>query len=158
MLAGYGNEFSIVEKINQHQTLYDFISEANAFYQKSMLAQLTKRTEKNEIKNKLSKLEDFILSSFQFESIADLHDKNLIYDFQNKKWTVMDWSYPHRMLTNYDSQKSTIDSLLIKYIQRIERIYYPKSKKYIWILNWANQVNEKMQFKRSKICQKVFYN
>lgn len=96
------NHWIIAENLGQKSDWIDFETFKDRFRPKN-----TQHT------HMLKKLEAFTLRTVLFESVADLHEENLVFSYARDEWVAMDWNADH---TFWDAGKKPKSSNLTRYI------------------------------------------
>jgi hypothetical protein len=134
-LAG---EFAIVDRVNIGRsglkaTLKDFVY---GYFPPSYYTPEKKRVVQ-------TALENFARKTAAFERIGDLHESQLLYDFNSDEWILADWSESHKLANlSHPDAGNVMSALLSSYVKQDGHEWRPLRPSFAWVAEVMTESNK----------------
>lgn len=151
----FENEYAVVDRLTSFMTFDDFVKANTKMTTPGFLvrAGLVKPKELplQEMK------ENFLIfaRSLAYTYVGDMHDKNLVYDFQKKEWLLMDWAETYATssqvagFAQFDFN-SPLELLLAPYGYTENLRFTARSGKYSWLQDMIQQAHDQIRLERQR--------
>jgi hypothetical protein len=153
----YDEEYAVVDRLESFITFGDFVKAATQIESPGLLNRLGFLKIKNLPLDEMKAAFADFARRMAFTFVGDLHDQNLVYDFKNKRWILIDWTDVHSAASKvpglhqlqFDTQ-SPFQILLKEYGYTSNLSFTASSKKYLWLQDMIEQGHQQMQQQRRR--------